>query len=168
VADPTVVAPLLTFSTEALAMAPFFLVFVLFGVVALGIRLAAGSMDRQRIEDYIRERGGRIISISWAPFGKGWVGEPSARLYEVVYYDSDGNQHMATCKTRALGGVYFTDDQVAHRRAQWADRVPDDAAQGKPLLYSIGNSDAGQDEMARLASENARLQAELEHLRRGQ
>jgi hypothetical protein len=144
-----------------------FLIFVLFGVIALGARLLAGSMDHQRIEDYIRQRGGRIISINWAPFGKGWFGEQDARLYEVVYYDRDSNQHMATCKTRMLGGVYFTDDQVAHTRARWADRVPEDAAQGKPLIYSIGNSEAEQDETARLKEENARLREELERLGRG-
>jgi hypothetical protein len=136
-------------------------------LIALCIRLAAGALDHQRIELYIRGRGGRTISIQWAPFGKGWFGEQSARLYEVVYYDSDGHQHMATCKTRALGGVYFTDDQIAHRRAAWADRVADDAAQGKPLLYSIAKSEGSPDDVARLKEENARLREEIEQLRRG-
>jgi hypothetical protein len=149
-------------------MEPAFLLVVLVCVIGVGFRLFAGSMDRQRIEDYIRQRGGRMISINWAPFGKGWFGEQNARLYEVVYYDRDGNQHMATCKTRNLGGVYFTDDQIAHARARWADRVPEDAARGKPLIYSIGNAEAEQDETARLKEENSRLREELERLRRGE
>lgn len=149
-------------------MEPLFFVLIFFLAVALGFRLLAGSLDHQRIEEYIGERGGRIISISWAPFGKGWFGEQKDRIYEVVYYDPQSNQHMATCKTSMFGGVYFTDDQIAHRRARWADRVPEDAAQGKPLLYSIGSAEAEPDEVARLKEENARLREELERLRRGE
>jgi hypothetical protein len=149
-------------------MEPAILGLLVLVLIAVFIRVLAGSADHQRIESHIRERGGRVVSINWAPLGKGWIGEQDDRIYEVVYYDREGNQHMATCKTRMLGGVYFTDDQVAHRRARWADRAADDAAQGKPLIYSLRNAEAGQDEIARLRAENARLQEELERLSRGQ
>ena len=86
----------------------------------------------------------------------------------MVYYDGQQNQHMATCKTSMFGGVYFTGDEISHARAaNWADRVPDDAAQGKPLLWSIGQRRAAPDEAAQLKEENARLREELERLRGG-
>ncbi|MGO8689195.1 MAG: hypothetical protein ACLQLG_06140 [Thermoguttaceae bacterium] len=144
-----------------------FAIFLVMALIGISIRLVAGGMDRERIEDYIRQRGGRIISVTWSPFGKGWFGEQNARIYEVVYYDGQQNQHMATCKTSMFGGVYFTGDEISHARAAWADRVPDDAAQGKPLLWSIANAGPPPDEAARLKEENARLREELERLRGG-
>src|SRR4051812_36214920 len=83
-------------------------------LLALGIRLAAGSMDRERIETYVSQKGGRIVSITWAPFGRGWFGEKSDRIYEVVYYDAEGKQHFATAKTSMWSGVYWTHDTVTH------------------------------------------------------
>ena len=93
-----------------------FAIFLVMALIGISIRLVAGSMDRERIEDYIRQRGGRIISVTWSPFGKGWFGEQNARIYEVVYYDGQQNQHMATCKTLLFGGVYFTGDEISHAR----------------------------------------------------
>ena len=43
--------------------------------------------------------------------GRGWFGEKNDRIYEVVYYDSNGEQHLATCKTSLLSGVYWTEDR---------------------------------------------------------
>src|SRR5262245_29755408 len=42
------------------------------GVLVLIIILwfLTGNMDRSRITSYIEERGGRVVSITWAPFGK--------------------------------------------------------------------------------------------------
>jgi hypothetical protein len=48
---------------------------VLFGVIiviALLIRLGAGSQDNNRITHYIEEHGGRVLDITWKPFGPGW------------------------------------------------------------------------------------------------
>jgi hypothetical protein len=56
-------------------------VFIGLGIVAW---VAAKSLDKTRITDYVRERGGRIVSITWAPFGAGWFGEKNSRIYEVV------------------------------------------------------------------------------------
>ena len=72
---------------------PGFIV-LLFVLFAVAIWFATFSMDRQRIANYVEERGGRIISIDWAPFGRGWFGEKNDRIFEVVYYDNAGNQHF--------------------------------------------------------------------------
>src|SRR5687768_5328034 len=96
-------------------------VIVLFSlVVGLGIVLwmLTFGLDKGRITEYVHQRGGRVISISWAPFGRGWFGEKNARIYEVVYYDQGGNQHFATCKTSMLTGVYWTDDKITHRKSR--------------------------------------------------
>src|SRR5216683_716114 len=89
---------------------------VVFAVLGIGIWVASMSMDKDRITAYVRERGGRIVSINWAPFGTGWFGEKNQRIYEVVYYDRAGDQHWATCKTSLFAGVYWTDDRVTHKK----------------------------------------------------
>ena len=88
------------------------LVFIGFIVLAIVIRLLAGGMDGDRVRSYIEQRGGRLLSSGWAPFGKGWFGEKSDRIYEVRYLDRDGNEHEATCKTSLFTGVYFTEDRI--------------------------------------------------------
>jgi hypothetical protein len=87
---------------------------LIFGFVALAIviRLLAGGMDGDRVRAYIEKRGGRLLSSGWAPFGKGWFGEKSDRIYEVRYLDGDGNEHEASCKTSMFTGVYFTEDRI--------------------------------------------------------
>lgn len=120
-------------------------VFGFFLIVAVVIGLWVGSMslDKSRIEGYVRERGGRIVSISWAPLGKGWFGEQSDRIYEVVYYDRAGHQHWATCKTSMLSGVYWTEDRVSHAKAGWFEGLPVSNRPGDPLIRHIpGAADA--------------------------
>jgi hypothetical protein len=90
----------------------FGVVIVTFVVIAIVVRLLAGGMDGDRVRAYIEERGGRLLSSDWAPFGKGWFGERSDRIYEVRYLDSDGNEHHAHCKTSMFTGVYFTEDRI--------------------------------------------------------
>jgi hypothetical protein len=120
-------------------------VIVVLGIgVALGIWALATSLDKGRITDYIQERGGRIVSISWAPFGKGWFGEKEERIYEVVYYDRDGDQHFATAKTSLWTGVYWTEDRVTHRKAEWYGRLPQSNEARNPIIRHI--PDAAEDE----------------------
>ena len=95
-------------------MAVFFLLFLVVGA-ALVIRLFAGSMDGDRIDEYIRSRGGRLLTKEWAPFGRGWFGEKDSRLYRITYEDADGAVHRATCKTSLFSGVYFTEDTIVGR-----------------------------------------------------
>lgn len=111
-------------------------------VVAAGIgfRLLAGSMDGDRIESYVRERGGKVLEKHWAPFGKGWFGEKNDRIYEIHYEDRDGRRRRATVKTSLFSGVYLTEDREVERSR---------------------SGPAKQDETAALRAENARLKAEL-------
>jgi hypothetical protein len=87
-------------------------IFGIFIVVAIVARIIAGRADDGRVRDYIAERGGRLVSCEWTPFGTGWFGEKSDRIYEVVYIDKDGNEHHAECKTSMTTGVYFTEDRI--------------------------------------------------------
>ena len=120
------------------------LVVVALVVLAVGIRLLAGAVDKGRIRSYVAERGGTVIDIQWSPFGKGWFGEKSDRIYEVQYKDAEGALHLATCKTSLWTGVYWTEDMPV-----------------RPASFRKSPSD----ENARLREENARLRAELDQFR---
>ena len=80
----------------------------LIGVAAVG-RLIADGMDRRRIRDHLAERGCQTIQIRWNPFGPGWFGEKSDRIYEVIYINESGKQVVANCKTSMFSGVYWRD-----------------------------------------------------------
>lgn len=117
-----------------------FPVIVLFSlVIGLGIALwiLIFGLDKSRITEYVHQRGGRVIRISWAPFGRGWFGTKNARIYDVVYDDGDGNQHFATCKTSMWSGVYWTDDKVTDRRSRWYDSLTPTDEAGHPLADQI-------------------------------
>ena len=108
------------------------------------IRLFAGGLDKQRIDDYVRQLGGRVQSIRWSPLGRGWFGERNARIYEVVYYDAQGSLHRATCKTSLFSGVYWTEDQVVGVTPHVANPT---------------------DQLEFLQTENEQLRREIERLR---
>jgi len=118
-------------------------------VLVIGIRLAMDPIDRSRIRQYVVERGGVVESIRWNPFGRGWFGEKSDRIYEVVYRDDKGRRHDATCKTSLFTGVYWTEDTTA---ATDLEPGPRDAIERPP------------DEAERLRQENARLREQLDRL----
>jgi hypothetical protein len=80
-------------------------------MVILGIRIVAGSCDKDRVETYIRERGHKL-PISVEPPWSGWFGEQDSRIYWVQYRDSMGNRHEAYAKTSMLSGVYLTEDRI--------------------------------------------------------
>lgn len=122
----------------------FAIAVVLVVVLALVIRLASGSWDRDRIRQYIDQRGGQVVDIQWAPFGRGWFGEKGDRIYEVQYKDADGIQHLATCKTSMWTGVYWTEDKAVTAKPQSAPE---------------------QTEVSQLRAENERLRQELERLK---
>ena len=117
-------------------------------VIVAGIifRLLAGGMDHDRVKNYVRSRGGDVIESNWAPFGKGWFGEKSDRIYNVRYKDRDGNEHEAHVKTSLLSGVYFTEDRIT----RYADRP------------------ARRQATTTLEEENRRLREEVERLRNQQ
>ena len=68
--------------------------------------------DWDRLKAHLEDRGGRLLRMRWAPFGKGWWGEGSDRIYHVRYLDPDGNERHAFCKTSMGSGVYFPDDKT--------------------------------------------------------
>ena len=112
--------------------------------IALGFRLLAGSMDRERIRGYVEDRGGKVIETTWAPFGPGWFGGNKERIYQVRYLDHDGNVHEAYARTSMWTGVYFTEDQITQHA-----KTPID-----------------EEEVESLEQENRRLREELARLKR--
>lgn len=131
----------------------------------VGVRIFAGSMDGSRIDDHIRERGGRLIDKQWTPFGPGWFGSQHERLYEVRYEDADGNLHDATCKTSVFAGVYFTEDRIVEAgRRTGAPGRSREVAGPVERPYDVGSSARSREV---LAAENRRLREEIERLRRG-
>lgn len=122
-------------------MEAFLILIPIFVALAVLFRVAVGGMDHDRIRDYVESRGGQVLDSSWAPFGPGWFGEKSDRIYLIHYLDADGNEHEAHCKTSMLTGVYFTEDRIV----AYAEQPP-------PVS---------------LEEENRRLREEVERLRRG-
>jgi hypothetical protein len=112
--------------------------------IAIAFRLFAGSMDRDRLRQYVEARGGKVIEATWAPFGPGWFGGNKERIYQVRYLDHDNNVHEAYARTSMWTGVYFTEDHIIQH--------------GKPPIE--------EEEVESLEEENARLRSELERLKR--
>ena len=115
-------------------------------IVAIVIRFAAGNLDQDRVRQYVEERGGKLISADWAPFGPGWFGEKNDRIYQVRYLDHDGNEHEAYAKTSMWTGVYLTEDRIVR----------------------YAKTPVDQEDVESLEEENRRLRAELERLKRQQ
>ncbi len=93
--------------------------------IALVGRLIADRMDRQRIRDNLSERGCETIEIHWNPFGPGWLGDKSDRIYEVIYTGKSGKRIVANCKTSMLSGVYWHDQAgIKQHSKDEADREP--------------------------------------------
>lgn len=143
----------------------FFPVVFIVGIIAVAIlfRVTAGGMDHQRVREYVEGRGGRLLDCHWAPFGTGWFGEKSDRIYEVRYRDRDGNLHQATCKTSMWTGVYWTEDRIS----QYAERQAAPAAAEEDQQYVASLEDENRRLMA-LEEENRRLREEMERLKRRQ
>ena len=120
------------------SVTPILLIVLFVGVVVAMWTLGMG-LDKSRITEYVHGRGGRIVSINWAPFGKGWFGEKNDRIYEVVYYDSTGNQHFATCKTSFWSGVYWTEDRITHRKSHWFETLSPSNEPGNPIIQQISD-----------------------------
>lgn len=87
-------------------------VFIGLLVVAVVIRLLAGSFDEDRVSSYLRSKGLELVDKSWDPFGPGWFGEDDSRIYKIIYRDRSGRLHRAHVKTSMLSGVYLTNDEV--------------------------------------------------------
>lgn len=124
-------------------------VLLLIGVasVAIVIRILAGASDRERIERHFRRRGAEVTDCTWTPFGRGWFGSKSDRIYTVRFRNRDGSLRRATVKTSMFADVYSTAEEEIASRGQ------------EPASPAVTPS--AED----LLSENARLRAEIERLR---
>jgi hypothetical protein len=137
-----------------------FFIFVMFAIFA---RVMAGGIDKDRVRRYIEGQGGRLLESHWSPFGKGWVGDKSDRIYRVQYEDRDGNIREATVKTSMFSGVYFTEEMVV---------VPANANPGftsQSAVQTASMAPASTEvtaELDRLRNDNARLREELARARR--
>jgi hypothetical protein len=80
--------------------------------VMIAIRLFAGHFDRERIREHVERSGGKVLDITWNPFGRGWFGSRYERIYEVRYRGRHGRTVEATCKTSMFSGVYWTGDSA--------------------------------------------------------
>jgi hypothetical protein len=87
-------------------------IFIVFVVLAVVFRLCAGTLDADRVENYVKENGWELVDRSWDPFGPGWFGEKDARIYQIIYRDRQGHLHRAHVKTSMFSGVYFTNDEI--------------------------------------------------------
>lgn len=94
------------------AMGGAIICIVVIALVAVLVRIAAGSADHERIYDEIARRGGTVTGITWEPFGKGWFGEKNDRIYRVSWRDAAGQARTAWCKTSMMSGVYFSEEGV--------------------------------------------------------
>lgn len=85
-------------------------IFGLFAVAAaICIRVVMHFVDKNRIKDEVESKGGRIVSIHWNPFARGWFFEKNERHYDVTYTDRSGVPISTTCKTSLFTGVYWAD-----------------------------------------------------------
>ncbi len=81
-------------------------VFVAAGIL---IRIAMHFVDKNRIKDEVETKLGRVVSIVWNPFGRGWFFEKGERHYDVTYVDRRGERISTSCKTSFFTGVYWAE-----------------------------------------------------------
>ncbi|HTE05286.1 MAG TPA: hypothetical protein VK824_03745 [Planctomycetota bacterium] len=113
----------------------------------LAVRLLADRLDRRRIRDDVAARGGEVLEITWTPFGRGWFGEKSDRIYRVSWHDGARKPHESFCKTSLFTGVYWTEEAPSRGAASVAPRA-------EPRDESA--------ELRALREENRRLRDELD------
>ena len=84
-------------------------VFAVAALAALAIRIAMHFVDKSRVKNEIESRSGRVLSIHWNPFGRGWFFEKGERHYQVTYVDRSWTTFATGCKTSLITGVYWAD-----------------------------------------------------------
>jgi hypothetical protein len=80
-------------------------VFLLALVAIVVIRAILHFVDKSHIREDVEAKGGRILSIRWNPFGRGWFFEKNERHYAVTYIDRSGATISAACKTSLFTGI---------------------------------------------------------------
>ena len=78
-------------------------------LVGLAIRIIMHFVDKSRIKEEIESKGGRVLSIAWNPFARGWFFEKNERHYDVNYIDRSGQKVSTTCKTSLFTGIYWAE-----------------------------------------------------------
>ena len=78
-------------------------------LAAIAIRIVMHFVDKHRIKDEVESKLGRVVSIAWNPFGRGWFFEKNERHYDVTYIDRSGTTVSTSCKTSLFTGVYWAD-----------------------------------------------------------
>jgi hypothetical protein len=83
----------------------------IFAIIAAAIafRVIVHFADKNRIQHEVEGRGGRIVSIKWNPFARGWFFEKGERHYDLMYVDRSGAAISTTCKTSFFTGVYWAE-----------------------------------------------------------
>jgi hypothetical protein len=84
-------------------------VFLLALVAIVVIRAILHFVDKSHIREDVEAKGGRILSIRWNPFGRGWFFEKNERHYAVTYIDRSSATISAACKTSLFSGIYWAD-----------------------------------------------------------
>ncbi len=79
------------------------------GLTAVALRIVVHFIDKRRIRREIESRGGRVLSITWNPFARGWFFEKNERHYDVTFFDRSGERISTTCKTSFFTGVYWAE-----------------------------------------------------------
>jgi hypothetical protein len=101
-----------TVSGKQISAGTFYGSIALVAIGLLSLRLLLDALDRARIRSHVRGFGGQILKINWSPFGEGWFGDESDRIYTVTYRTKAGKTIAATCKTSMFSGVYWTSDTL--------------------------------------------------------
>jgi uncharacterized OB-fold protein len=78
-------------------------------LAALAIRIVMHFVDKNRIKDEVEGKLGRVVTIQWNPFGRGWFFEKGERHYDVTYVDRSGQTVSTGCKTSLFTGVYWAE-----------------------------------------------------------
>ena len=78
-------------------------------LAAVAIRIVMHFVDKSRIKDEVEAHLGRVLSITWNPFARGWFFEKNERHYDVTYVDRSGQTISTTCKTSLFTGVYWAE-----------------------------------------------------------
>ena len=118
-----------------------FTIIIIFVIIAIVIRLCAGSFDAERVERHIKDMGGELVDKSWDPFGPGWFGEKDSRIYEIVYRDRTGSLRRAHVKTSMLSGVYLTNDKPADDLSGSVESVEDEKTRLRRRLEELESQD---------------------------
>lgn len=100
-----------------------FSIFAGVGVAAIAVRVTFHFIDKNRIQREIEARGGRVVSIKWNPFARGWFFEKNERHYDVTFVDRSGETMDTTCKTSFFTGVYWAEGPSMVEKPRLASRL---------------------------------------------